>query len=452
MYFTYAAKITFDQQVFHDEINELLNEVNIPGASVIAINGSYPCYEDAFGLRSISPVIKNDLTSIFNLASVSKTITGIVVMKLVEIGQLDLDQNINFYIDFYINNPTINIVHPNYSNNSITLRLLLTHYSSINTQFLPNIYFPFDNFTINNPDYGNNYLGGFVLDYLLPSGKYYNESNWLPVPPGSEYSYSNVGIALVAWLCEVATGEYFYSLTNKYLFKPLGMSDATSWFLKSVPTDKQNLLMRHYIFNETNQTFFQNSFSHLSFNSFPDKDHPQINWTESEPYGYYIYPGGLLRSTIGDLAMHLSMFITNGTYLNPITNKSVEILKASTVAEMSRIQYPQFKFPTGLIWTYYTLNVSRVRFLLGHTGSDIGVTTFMFFNPQTQIGVILLTTGNVLSTNDWQNDRIRNQLWLIMDKVFNAFESKPISDCSCRISSLVHWCATLFIIHLHKHS
>jgi hypothetical protein len=112
------------------------------------------------------------------------------------------------------------------------------------------------------------------------------------------------------------------------------------------------------------------------------------NGSDYEPYGHIGWvdvPAGDLRTSSSHLINFLTMFINNGSY------DSYEILNSTTVEMMLTPQMP-FNQNLGLIWWKRTLNE---RVVWGHGGSDYGARAQMHFDPETKIGVVVLTNGEV---------------------------------------------------------
>ena len=118
-------------------------------------------------------------STLFCIASISKTITATAVMQLWEQGLFELDDDVNDYLSF-------NVRNPNYPDVPITFRMLLTHTSSINGWT--------NNITHNqdNPIP----LGFYMENYLVPGGVHYNSSDWNSWMPGTSYDYSDESAAL----------------------------------------------------------------------------------------------------------------------------------------------------------------------------------------------------------------------------------------------------------------
>ena len=97
---------------------------NVSGLSVSVVEGEHIVWNKAFGMANIEEGIMVSDSTMFMLASVSKTVTAAALMKLWENGLIDLDQNINDYLSF-------NVTHPNFPLTPITAKMLLTHTSGI---------------------------------------------------------------------------------------------------------------------------------------------------------------------------------------------------------------------------------------------------------------------------------------------------------------------------------
>ncbi|CAF0899561.1 unnamed protein product [Rotaria sordida] len=100
-------------------IEQSLNKVHIPGATIVVVNATSILYEDGFGYHSLLPTKIMDVKqSIFALASISKTFIAVAAMQLVEKELVDLDTDINQYLS----EPDRKIFHPDFPTNPITLQ------------------------------------------------------------------------------------------------------------------------------------------------------------------------------------------------------------------------------------------------------------------------------------------------------------------------------------------
>src|SRR5690606_2994267 len=151
--------------------------------------------------------------TIQHIASVSKTLIGIALMKAKEMGKLNLDDPIQDYLPF-------KVINPYYPDETITIRQLATHTSSINDteqymerawiltkdQDLTNISTAYPAQRLNSSEFDvpmEKYLNG----YLEINGQYYQDNNYIKFKPGERYNYSNIGATLCALVIEKATGQ-----------------------------------------------------------------------------------------------------------------------------------------------------------------------------------------------------------------------------------------------------
>ena len=97
----------------------------------------------------------------------------------------------------------------------------------------------------------------------------------------------------------------------------------------------------------------------------------------------------------------------------------------------------------GLIWFWKTYGKRR---LLGHTGSVPGITTVMVTNEQRNIGLIVLTNGDV-TRGDAQAIQVRNTIGELTNELFDCFETNPNSNSGIRLKlNLIHfsWLINIF--------
>ena len=165
------------------------------GVITIALEGKI-IYQKTTGYRDFASRTPLKKTDLFELASVSKQFTSMVIMLLQEKGQLQFDDPVEQYLDIPYKN--------------ITIRHLLTHTSGL-------------------PDYQA------IMDQHWDKSKVANNDDILAylrryAPPtrfvaGSQYEYSNTGYVLLASIAEKASGRDFTEICRTDIFQPLGMKD-----------------------------------------------------------------------------------------------------------------------------------------------------------------------------------------------------------------------------------
>ncbi len=319
-----------------------MNAYKIPGVAACIAKGGRIVWTGSYGHAIIERDIPVTDTTLFMLASISKTFTGAALLQLWEAGQFELDDDINDYLPFTVFNPH----HPD---SVITFRMLLTHTSSLkdNWDVMYAVYV-----------YGDSPipLGEYVEEYFTPGGVYYSASaNFYAWAPGNGWSYCNEAFALNGHLVETISGISFDQYTQDSVFTPLGMRK-TSWFLANVDT------------NNVAMPYHWNGSAYL----------PQGY------YGYADYPAGQLRTSSTELARHLIAFMNYGRI------DTVRILDSATVEKMTTIQYPGINSSQGLVWFH---NYISGRWVWRHGGGDAGVSTLASCCFEENSAVVVLTNG-----------------------------------------------------------
>jgi CubicO group peptidase (beta-lactamase class C family) len=234
----------------------------IPGAVVVVVKDGQPLTMRGFGysdLKAQKPV-DPELT-LFRPGSVSKLFTWTAVMQLVQAGKLNLDTDVNTYLDFKI---------PPRDGQPVTLRNIMTH------------------------------TGGFAetAKYLIDFGEKKPKplgqvlSRWVPeriYAPGAMPAYSNYAASVAGYIVERVSGEPFDSYVQHHIFAPAGMNHSS--FDQPLPANLRPLLSKGYK---------------------PGTDDPQ-------PYEVIgMAPAGALASSGADMGRFMIAHL-NHTLINPQT-------------------------------------------------------------------------------------------------------------------------------------
>jgi len=343
----------FSSSPFLDSIiQQKMASGHVPGISACIVKDEHIRWIGTYGQAYFDPDILVDTSTLFMLASVSKTTTVTALMQLWEDGLFDLDDDINDYLPFEIHNPY-------YPDDTITFRMLCTHTSAIK-----------DNWDLMTYYWGMDSpipLGQYLYDYMHPDGANYSPGlNYFNLKPGTSFNYCNNAVALLGYLIEVIGDSTFSYQTQKGIFEPLEMNE-TSWFISEL--DSMNFAMPYH-----------------------------WNTTTYVPYGHFSYsdyPAGALRTSVDQLAKFLMCYMEVGTY------QGQQILQGSTIEMILTPQVPQINPNIGLIWFRSS---SGNRDLWGHTGGDIGVRTLFSFCQDENTGVVILTNGENNNTNEQIED------------------------------------------------
>lgn len=168
------------------------------GCVLVAQHGKI-IYKNSFGVAN--PMLNEPLStnSIFQLASVSKTITGVAVLQLIEEEKIGLDDYVSLYF-------------PSFPYHTVTIRNLLSHTSGIPDYIkLDPAYYPNASQYINNEDALN-----AIIQANQPLG----------FTPGTRFRYNNSNYAILAYLVEKVSGERFPEYVKNHIFTPLKMTNS----------------------------------------------------------------------------------------------------------------------------------------------------------------------------------------------------------------------------------
>lgn len=321
------------------------------GYSTVRIENGQADFK-SFGFKDRERNKRYDSLTLQPVGSVSKLIIGLALVKAREMGIVEIDENIEKYLDFKISIPYAK------NNAPITLRHLATHTSGI----LDN-----EKFYIQSYSKGlkpTESLEDFIKSYLSEGGHRYSGKNFGKYKPGEAYAYSNIGAALAAYVLQCASRTSFDRFTEDHIFKPLGMNDS-HWFYDEKRLDRYSEL-------------------------FDEKD---------KPLGFYTlstYPDGALKTNAVDLTRLLQTMILgyqgkSDFFKDP---KSWELFFAKNFTDTNPIAGVNPREPNTGIFVIYAKSGA-----IGHTGSDPGVSSFVFFDPQTGIGKIFMANEDLTADN-----------------------------------------------------
>lgn len=365
---------TNSQQVNHDIktidaiIEDHMLSLKLVGFGAAIIINKEIVWTKGYGYADRETSIPFTPNTVMNIASISKTFTGVCLMKAVEEKRLTLDEDINNYLPF-------KVVNPHFPNEKITLRNLATHTSSLADRypFYTDSTYYYDGKT---PEL----LGEFLKNYFVPGGKHYSLDNFLKAKPGTQRDYSNIAAGLAGYIVEIRTGKKLSEYGRQHIFSPLKMNN-TGWKLSEIDLKNHSKLY--------------------------DKQGDSVK--QIGLYSGTTYPDGGIRTSIAELAKFFISLLNDGEY------NGTRILKKETVAEMLRFQFMESNTPvnvkpdklnSGIFWA---TKMGGTR--IGHNGSDPGVRTFMLSDLNKEIGVILFANTSLTEKEEGKFFDIYNELY-----------------------------------------
>jgi len=356
------------KDIFFDlKMSILIKLALYPSLSACIINGDEITWSNGYGFYDLDNRKSATENTIYNIASISKTITGTALMQLYDQGLFDLDEDVNNYLPF-------NLRNPNFPDDEITFRMLLSHSSSLNSDLI-NYYWL--NFSADPPF--SFYPYPWLEEHLIPGGKWYYSGRWSSTYRPGEYSmYANINFDIISYLVELISGENFIDYCKEHIFVPLEMYN-TNFNLSGLNIDNV-AIPYHYHNGEYLQI---NELSYMLGESTPPDKYWRIR----------MYPAGGLYTTVNDLSHFFIAHMNDGVW------NGIRILEEETVEEMHSIQPPGNHDPNtdsyyGLAWTI-GINPSGFKVnISGHGGGSYGVHTWMYYIPTENIGVIYFTNGD----------------------------------------------------------
>ncbi len=184
-----------------DTINSKIEKGDIPSLSVAVMQNGKIIWMESFGYADKENKIQATPNTLYTIASISKPITATGIMKLHESGKLDLDADIQTYID------TLKLKYYVNDSNKVTCRNLLTHTSGLPFHFQ---YY-----------YGEDALS--IPDFPQTIDKYGIVVN----QPGSKYVYANLGYGILGEVISRTSRKSFNDYMTEEIFTPLGMTQTT---------------------------------------------------------------------------------------------------------------------------------------------------------------------------------------------------------------------------------
>lgn len=230
-----SGKPSKDISLQHSFDSIFSSNADFSGVVLIADHGT-PTYFKAFGFRDFAGKIPMDTGAIFELASVSKQFTSMIIMMLEEKGLLKYDDSVSTYL-------------PQLPYRGITIRHLLNH-----TSGLPDYQAVMDKNWDKTKVAGND-------DNIAYLSRYRPAAHF---QPGARYEYSNTGYMLLASIAEKASGQDFIDLCRSWIFRPLSLSK-TDIRTKTDKLELTNMAWGHLFVPERNLYVHADSFPAFNY-------------------------------------------------------------------------------------------------------------------------------------------------------------------------------------------
>lgn len=322
-------------------LTQLMQDYPVMGLSVAVVKEGKVVHTQALGWKEDGkePLETSDL---FRIASISKSFTATALLQLVEKELLSLDDDVSDLIGFRIRNPK-------FPDRVITLRMLLSHTSSINDQ-----------------------QGYFTLDALHPEKNASWQEAYNAYAPGDGYQYCNLNFNLAGAILEKYSGVRFDAYIQENLLNPLGLYGGYD-----VDQLDKSRFATLYAYQRDSSRFVPSPAAYAS-------KREELK-TYIPGYSTPIFsPTGGMKISAPDLAKYLLLHMNYGKV------GQVRLISAAHAKEMQIPLSSDENYGLAL-WKTNVL-IPGVE-LVGHTGSAYGLYSALFFNPDEKFGFVVISNG-----------------------------------------------------------
>ena len=328
------------ESFFDGFLKSQMEEYKVPGVTISVVKDGEILFKKGYGYSELENNKRVDPDkTLFRPGSVSKLFIWTSIMQLVEQGKIDLNENINKYLDFEIPNEIVGKDNTE-DIKAITVMNLLNHNAGFEDKIK-------DLFVLSKEDIRP--LGTYLREYM-PARVY---------PAGREMAYSNYGSALAAYIVERVSGISFNEYVEENIFKPLNMENST--FRQPVPEE---------ITGESSLGF------------------AYINGAYQSDQFEYIqpYPVGALSSTAEDMSKFMLAHLNKGSY------QGSSILNSETAAEIHTQSFTHHDRFAGMAHGFIEMNYNGYR-LITHGGDTFLFHSGLYLIPELNTGLFVSYNG-----------------------------------------------------------
>ena len=366
--FSFAAAPA-QKKAVRKEIKNLMEEYQAVGLSVAVVKKGKITYTQSFGWKNAEQKIPLRNSDIFRIASISKSFSATSILQLAEAGKLSLDDNIEKLIGFPLRNPA-------YPDEIITLRMLLSHTSSINDS-----------------------EGYFTLDAINPE----KNTNWAKCfsdyKPGTQYRYCNLNYNMVGAIIERISGERFDQYVTRHILQPLGLYGG-------------------YCVDSLNSSRFATIYEYVDstkrLQPSPNAYHPRREELSNYVMGYtapVFSPTGGMKISAPDLARYMMMHMNRGKW------KDTRIMDDESARQMQTPVLTSSQYGLAIETTDKLIPGITLK---GHTGSAYGLSSMMFFHPEEKFGWVLICNGSRSTYSEGYHEFLKKCARLLFQRVVSG--------------------------------
>jgi CubicO group peptidase (beta-lactamase class C family) len=330
-------------QSYLDAVDAEIDKQFVGSFAMAIVSNGIVEHEKFYSVRE--PVDRN---TVFQVSSLSKWVSAIGIMKLVENGMLDLDAPVSKYLTRW------QLPASEFNNSEVTVRRLLSHTAGLTDGL------GYSGFKTGTPIQSVEQS----LTKAADADEGISGEVRVGSKPGSEFNYSGGGYTLLQLLVEEVSGQSFTSYMKENIFAPL------------------NMIHSSYVW-EDSSGFILTEF----YNGDGSKAHH---------YRYTSLAATSLYTSLSDVELFFQLFL-KGEHNEPIGRN---VLKPETLAAMRKPHGQSLGVDIWGLGTVLYATTDRNDFIIGHDGkSTPPINTAVRLNPETGDGIIILETGHpILAT------------------------------------------------------
>jgi CubicO group peptidase (beta-lactamase class C family) len=321
---------------------------HIAGAAVSVVKDDKLFFAKGYGDADLENKIPVDSEQTnFRIGSLAKLFTWTAVMQLAEQGKLDLDEDINTYLDFRI---------PDTYPQPITLKHLMSH-----TAGFEDLYYE--------------RLASDPNDLLPPREWLISHMPARVRPPGDIAAYSSYGASLAGYIVARVSGAPYNRYIQEHILNPLGMVHTTAQ--SSMPPDIRAHTSVGYTYKDG------------AFKVFPDTSdmgQPALEYSDmGQPA---LVPAGDMQSSATDMARFMIAHLQNGRY-SDANIAEARILNKSTMQQMHTTLYTPDPRLLGTAYGFFDFSDNGQR-TIGHSGGSDPIYSLLLLLPDQNLGVFVV--------------------------------------------------------------
>ncbi len=322
---------------FLDElIGSELEQNHIAGAAVSVVKDGELFFAKGYGYADLENNVPVDAEqTIFRIGSIGKTFTWTAVMQLAEQGKLDLDADINTYLDFHI---------PDTFPQPITLKHLMSHTSGFEDRLA-------DSVVLNAQD-------------IQPAGEWLASHMAARVnPPGDCAAYSNYNAMLAGYIVAQVSGQPYDQYIQEHILDPLGMAHSTAQL--QLPSDLRAYASKGYTYVDG------------ALQEFPEFI-PQPA----------LLPSGAHHASATDMARFMIAHLESGRYADAAI-ADAHILNETTMQQMHSTLYTPDPRLLGITYGFFDWSGNGPH-TIGHRGYSAPMHSLLLLLPDEDLGVFVI--------------------------------------------------------------